>query len=104
MSAARETCAFCRNRYGACVCGFPEPDGADLEALVQAGEAFDTGDMIITAPNVSECGRYFVEPVLAYGDAWLAYLTPKGRTIKGAHACGACGYIDAGNTCCKDGE
>lgn len=88
--AYRTTCAFCDSRFGRCSCFGPIDDEPDLTGLVRDGLAFDTGDMIITHPNLSECGRFFVEPALAYGLPFVKWATANrdrllGRTISHGH-------------------
>lgn len=64
MRGVRETCYFCSATWGSCSCSFPE--GADAPG-------FDFEGTWITAPNVSECGRFFVDPVAYYGAAYAAF-------------------------------
>lgn len=64
----RSTCYFCGGCWMECVC--PE---------LSIEEGFDTGDMVITEPCVSECGRFYVDPVLAYGEAYKKWLAERER-------------------------
>lgn len=89
ISGGRDTCAFCRRAWGECACF---QDGANI--------AFEHNGDLIERPNVSSCGRFFVEPVIVYDQAWLDFLTPTGRQFGAATACGICGFIDAQHTCC----
>lgn len=74
--AYRETCYFCRAAWGACSCDFPD-------AVNEAGEAvedlatlpgfdFPSAGVYVTAPNVSLCGRFYVDPTVYYGAAYEA--------------------------------
>lgn len=55
-------CFFCEAAWGSCSC--PE---------VATDDGIDTGDMVIVHPGLSPCGRFFVDPRMAYGmfEAWL---------------------------------
>lgn len=66
----RDTCFFCEACYGSCRCSFDETDG------------FEHDGMWITMPNVSECGRFFVDPYVCYGDAFRRWLE-RGARPKG---------------------
>lgn len=74
----RETCYFCDNRWGKCTCAFPDCAVYDPNA-----PGFEWGCFFITAPNVSECTRFFVDPVVYYGEAFtssdLARVTRRSR-------------------------
>jgi len=75
----RQSCWFCDHTWGACTCtkllGFVFPEDLPEDATVATFDGFDdeTHEFFITAPNVSECGRFFVDPVAYYGapfEAW----------------------------------
>lgn len=53
----RTQCHFCRQLWGKCTCKWN-------------GSSFEHGGDIITEPNLSECGRFFVNPEVYYGDAY----------------------------------
>lgn len=66
-----ERCYFCLNVWGECMCDFPKYDGSgDCQ---EPGFDFDESTWI-TAPNVSECGRFFVDPVECYGRWYVEWL------------------------------
>jgi hypothetical protein len=76
--AIRATCYFCENAWGACTCTFP--NGA--EARARAG--FDFGDVWVTDPSVSVCGRFYVDPLVYYGEALrtaLPWMLPHWRSL-----------------------
>jgi hypothetical protein len=58
---ALPACWFCGHVWGECSCRF-------------VGPGFDIGDMIITEPHVSECGRFFVNPIAAYGEPFIKWI------------------------------
>ncbi len=73
----RATCVFCENVYGACHCHFPESGDPDADGFEWSGHW-------IVEPNVSACGRYFVDPVAYYGaayTAWRAAKLARGETL-----------------------
>ena len=55
-------CYFCGNKWGKCICEWDKESGFEWEGF------------FITEPNVSECGRTFVDPVKYYGQAYLDFL------------------------------
>lgn len=58
---------------GKCSCEFPRiaPDGTSSDV------EFDWEGFWITQPNVSECTRFFVNPVICYGEAFLKWLSTR---------------------------
>lgn len=60
----REACFFCAQRWGNCTCNFPDSDNVNA-----AGFEFE--EFWITAPNVSVCSRFFIDPVVYFGEAYL---------------------------------
>lgn len=60
----RETCYFCHNSWGKCTCASPGPENREAPGFLW-------NEMWINEPNVSECTRYFVDPVVYYGEAYL---------------------------------
>lgn len=67
----RKTCYFCNAKWGRCTCKFDEhPD---------AGFLFH--GTAITDPCVSECGRFYVDPIEHYGAAYVAWLDKKIVTL-----------------------
>lgn len=58
----RETCFFCNLPWGKCVC----------PALAE-GEGFDFKGFIIDDPSTDESGRFYVDPVAHYGEAFTAW-------------------------------
>lgn len=62
-------CFFCGNEWGKCLCRWDNPD--ECGRMPENAKGFDTGDFFITQPNVSECTRYFVDPVRYYGAAYV---------------------------------
>jgi hypothetical protein len=63
----RETCFFCNNLYGACICTFDDAD--DPNSVDEIG--FLADGYFITSPNVTECGRFFVDPIVYYGQPYI---------------------------------
>lgn len=61
----RNTCYSCDNVWGQCTC---EIDGE---------ECFEFNGTVITDPTVSECGRFFVDPVVYYGLPFLQWKAAK---------------------------
>jgi hypothetical protein len=59
----RETCYFCTQDWDHCTCKWP---GDSI--------GFNTEDFFITDPNVSECGRFFVDPVKYYGTPYVSWV------------------------------
>jgi hypothetical protein len=55
----RETCYFCNRRWGECSCKWHK------------GGGFMWQGTLIDEPNVSECGRFYVDPEAYYGKAYL---------------------------------
>jgi len=66
----RETCFFCNNLCGACICTFYDPADSSSADVVIADGFFADG-FFITAPNVTECGRFFVDPIVYYGQPYI---------------------------------
>ena len=58
---ALEKCYFCKSTWGKCQCK-ALPDG------------FEHDGTHITEPNVTECGRFFVDPFEYYGVDYTNYL------------------------------
>jgi hypothetical protein len=71
MEGILEKCYFCANRWGKCTCGFPDCDDERAPFVDWKGFA-------IMAPNVSECTRFFVDPVVYYGEPFFQYLAQTG--------------------------
>ena len=66
-SAVIEACWFCE---GACKCDFPSgTDPIDTSGF----PGFETNDMWITCPNMSECMRFYVDPIKAYGTPFVQW-------------------------------
>lgn len=86
----RSTCYFCHGAWGACRCPFPTSDP-------ELSFGFECGDLWICEPNVSECGRFYVHPVEAYGEPYIAWAKAHPDLTR---ACENCGRTDEGNTCC----
>ena len=63
----RSTCHACGASWGDCGC-----------APVSESQGFDAGGIWVTDPTVSECGRFFVEPAIYYGDAYLDWQARRG--------------------------
>lgn len=63
LNYVRTTCYKCEASWGSCHC----PDV--VEEL-----GFEWNGMLIVNPVVSECGRFFVEPELYYGEAYIEWL------------------------------
>lgn len=74
-SSALTACWFCGNRWGSCTCAFPK-DVDDRGEPVDTSElpGFGVDGMWITSPNVSECTRFFVDPIAAYGAAFVTWV------------------------------
>jgi hypothetical protein len=68
MPGTLHRCYFCHREHGHCQCVWSDVDGFDFE------------DFTITAPNVSECGRFFVDPVVYYGEAFTRWYSESKRT------------------------
>jgi hypothetical protein len=73
MMSRLRVCWFCDGRWGTCVCGWPEADTHPND-VPETLPGFDTGEMYITHPNVSECGRFFVNPIECYGAAFVEWV------------------------------
>jgi hypothetical protein len=107
-----EFCYFCRAAYGACSCDWPDPEERD-----GAEYLFEHHGTIIAKPNVSVCGRFFVNPVLYYGAAYVTWfrscdpttipgssaLVRRLQELRSSHdsAIGAL-CIDDGTGCCAE--
>lgn len=65
-------CYFCAGTWGRCTCEFPDFDDERRPVLYWKEYA-------IAAPNVSECTRFFVDPVTYYGDAFFQYMARCGH-------------------------
>lgn len=61
-------CYFCGGAWGECTCQWKHEWESDADTL------FDTGEFVITAPNVSICTRFYVDPVKYYGEPYLTWL------------------------------
>lgn len=68
-SSALDTCWFCDNEWGQCTCAFPKDDGSGEEL-----PGFDANGRWISSPNVSECSRFFVDPIETYGTAFVEWV------------------------------
>lgn len=64
-----ETCHFCRASWGSCRCAFKPP--VDDMCRVTDAPGFDWNGFFITQPNRSCCTRFFVDPVVYYGSAYV---------------------------------
>lgn len=60
----RSACWFCGGTWGKCACSWP--DSVDTDG-------FDFEGFFISQPNITECNRFFVDPVLYYGDAFVRW-------------------------------
>lgn len=63
----RNTCYKCNNGWGNCHC----PD-------VKEDQGFEWCGMWIVNPVVSECGRFFVNPEIHYGEAYITWRNKNG--------------------------
>lgn len=63
MSLILNRCYFCDGRWGKCTC----PALAGEESL------FEAVGCAVAEPNVSVCGRDFVDPVAYYGEAYVEW-------------------------------
>ncbi len=75
-SAIRDTCFFCKAVWGKCTCTFPSvmnEDGSLVEEGASKVPGFDWSSFYVTEPNVSVCGRFFVDPFVYYGEAYRAW-------------------------------
>lgn len=74
-----ERCYFCDHTHGSCTCAFPSVDDiGDLDVAVRDGVAFDTGSEIVSQPNVSFCGRFYVNPVAYWGHPYEVWAKMRG--------------------------
>lgn len=55
------TCYFCHKGWGKCGCRWDDTP------------KFTSRGIVITEPNVSECGRFFVDPEACYGRSYVAW-------------------------------
>lgn len=69
----RETCHACHSKWGECTC-----------PLIPEDQGFEWKNSWVTDPGVSSCGRFFVEPTVYYGAAYIEWL--RGRADKPADA------------------
>jgi len=71
-----DSCFFCHGVWGKCTCKFPSVTNNDGTMVddVDAVPGFDWKDFYVTEPNVSVCGRFFVDPFVYYGDAYRAFV------------------------------
>lgn len=69
-----DRCYFCHGEWGKCACNFPSVTSDDGTVVDDAATVpgFEWGGCYITAPNVSVCGRFYVEPNIYYGAAYAA--------------------------------
>ena len=72
--AIRDTCAWCEAAWGSCTCQFPDPKECDVREV----PGFDYQGMWIVQPNVSVCGRFYVDPVRYYGKAYTDWRDANG--------------------------
>lgn len=79
----RKTCYGCGGEWGACTC--PEADLMDRGLDGEAPAAFEWNGFAIINPYVSECGRFYVDPVLYYGDAFRAWQAARAHPKKEAN-------------------
>lgn len=83
VDPTRDTCWFCGGGWGHCTCKFWHDSGEPpTEMDSQIGFDFD-GEFFITQPNVGCDTIYFVDPVLYYGDAFVAWYG--GRESRGPY-------------------
>ena len=59
----RQTCFTACHEWGKCTC----------KVEVTPDKGFIFKGVLIVDPSISECGRFFVEPSVYYGDAYLAW-------------------------------
>lgn len=77
-----DRCYFCGGAWGACTCAFPSVlDDEGRLVDVPDEEGFDWCGMFVTEPNVSDCGRWFVNPVTYYGAAYVEWVRKRGREL-----------------------
>jgi len=57
-----DTCCFCHNAWGYCQCS---------PTITFGIEGFEHCGITITEPNVSECGRFLVDPTIYYGNDYI---------------------------------
>lgn len=63
--ATIERCYYCHAEYGGCTCGWPDdPESSD---------GFVCRDHWITKPNVSVCGRFYVDPTIYYAPDYATW-------------------------------
>jgi hypothetical protein len=75
----RSHCYFCEAVWGACSCKFPSGEDAGEDT-----PGFDFGDLFVTDPGISVCGRFYVDPTVYYGRQYaeaLPRLLPVWRTL-----------------------
>jgi hypothetical protein len=77
--AERSTCSFCGGQWGVCTCAFDAPD--EEGCLPEGARGFDSRDFFVTEPNISVCGRFYVDPVAYYGEAYVEAAKKYGWTI-----------------------
>ena len=63
-SGFRSTCFSKGHNWGECTC----------KTEVHEDEGFEFQGTNIIDPSVSECGRFFVEPSVYYGEAYINWL------------------------------
>lgn len=56
-----EHCFFCHNKWGKCTC-------------LPLSEGFTHNGTTITEPNVTECGRFYIDPFEYYGDSYKNWI------------------------------
>lgn len=70
-----ERCFFCRAYWGSCSCGFPS--SVARSATPSCVDGFDYGRFFVTAPNVDESGRFYVDPRAYYGEPFEVWNRPR---------------------------
>lgn len=64
VAGYRDTCYFCDSVWGKCKCDKPEPDN-------EIG--FDWHEFWIVDPSLDVTRRYFVDPNVYYGEAYVNF-------------------------------
>lgn len=69
----RATCYFCDAAYGSCTCRFHDQTDEVNDLATLPGFDWQGATFWITQPNVSVCGRFFVDPTVYYGEAYVTW-------------------------------
>lgn len=73
----RPTCVVCCGEWGKCTCKIDHPD--DPDSHFEDHEGFTFEGFFITDPRVTECGRFYVDPDVYYGEAYITWRDSQGR-------------------------